>query len=275
MTPYMIFLLFICNLVASIISNPTAPDNDASSVSQPYRGVDNQDLCEPMPQLLTGDTREDDQRRCFGDGDCPINFHCHLGYCLRSPRDSLKRVVRDDLQGKYCVVFLTREMWKEKLTSLPALQWASVAPVSTVLQDTTAGVEAAFKSHVLLRSHFSVKTAIVKDSPPADAQRCKHVTDCPVGKWCMDGFCWPFDQSTKLAARDADIGEASDDMKTQQRCHIHVQCGPGRLCINGWDLANARVTETVTLERSVWTADATIPTEAKTRNFEPSERKTP
>ncbi|OGM50775.1 hypothetical protein ABOM_000746, partial [Aspergillus bombycis] len=233
MTPYILSLLFFFSLVASLSSTPTAPDSDAPSVSLPCQGPDNQDLWETVPDWLTGD---DDQRRCFSDEDCPISFHCRVGYCIRAPRDSLKRVVRDDLQGKYCVLSrpLTREMRKQTLTSPPPLQWASVAPVSTALQDTIAGVEAAFKSHVLLRSHFSVKTAIVKDLPPADAQRCKHVTDCPVGQWCMDGFCWPFDQSTETAARDADIGEASDGLKTRQRCHLHVHCGPTGLCINGW-----------------------------------------
>ncbi|KAE8365993.1 hypothetical protein BDV27DRAFT_156423 [Aspergillus caelatus] len=257
---YIISLFFLCNLVASL--NPVLNVQDdggkqlpkflctirslfvmterpshtstASSISQPCRDLDNQDPCEPASNWLTGDTNEDDERICFSNADCSINFHCHLGHCIRTPRDSFKRVVRDNLQGKYCVLFIpfSEGRVNQKLTPSPALQLASVEPVSTVLQGTIAGVEAASRSPVPLPSHFSIETTMV-NSPLADAQRCKHVTDCPRGKWCMDGFCWPFDQSTKLAARGIDI-ENSDNLKTRQRCHLHVHCGPTGLCIHGW-----------------------------------------
>ncbi|KAB8225152.1 hypothetical protein BDV33DRAFT_198995 [Aspergillus novoparasiticus] len=133
MTLYIITLLFLCNLVVSLNPSPNAQDTAGSSISQPCQGIDSQDPCEPLSHWLTGDNNEDD-RICFSDADCPINFHCYSRECIRSPRDSLKKV--------------------------PALQLASVGPVWTVPQGTTAGVEAAFKSHVPLRNHFSLETTI-------------------------------------------------------------------------------------------------------------------
>ncbi|PIG88076.1 hypothetical protein AARAC_001607, partial [Aspergillus arachidicola] len=100
-----------------------------SSISQPCQGIDGQDTCEPVSHWLTGDNNEEDDRICFSDADCPINFHCYSGECIRSPRDSLKKL-------------------------------ANVGPVLTVPQGTIAGVEAAFKSHVPLQNHFSLETTI-------------------------------------------------------------------------------------------------------------------
>ncbi|KAE8347243.1 hypothetical protein BDV24DRAFT_157543 [Aspergillus arachidicola] len=130
MTLYIITLLFLCNLVVSLNPSPSAQDTAGSSISQPCQGIDGQDTCEPVSHWLTGDNNEEDDRICFSDADCPINFHCYSGECIRSPRDSLKKVL------------------------------ANVGPVLTVPQGTIAGVEAAFKSHVPLQNHFSLETTI-------------------------------------------------------------------------------------------------------------------
>ncbi|KAE8323603.1 hypothetical protein BDV39DRAFT_208737 [Aspergillus sergii] len=135
MTLYIITLLFLCNLVVSLNPAPNAQDTAATSISQPCQGIDSQNPCEPVSHWMTGDNNEEEDRICFNDADCPINFHCHLGECIRSPRDSLKKVVRGNRQR-------------------------NVGPVWTVPQGIIAGVEAAFKSHVPLPSHFSLETTI-------------------------------------------------------------------------------------------------------------------
>ncbi|KAE8314507.1 hypothetical protein BDV41DRAFT_533700 [Aspergillus transmontanensis] len=209
MTLYIITLLFLCNLVVSLNPAPNAQDAGGSSISQPCQGINSQDPCEPVSHWLTGDNNEEDDRICFSDADCPITFHCHLGECIRSPRDSLKKVVRGNRQAGKCRTSVDCPpgyyCWRGGCVQVPR-------PASKPL---------------LPRDND-------QDSHLANAQRCKHVTDCPQGKWCMDGFCWPSDQPTHLATRDADIGETANVPRTQQRCHLHIHCGPTGLCIHGW-----------------------------------------
>ncbi|QRD87318.1 hypothetical protein F9C07_2278757 [Aspergillus flavus] len=205
MTLYIITLLFLCNLVVSLNPAPNAQGTASSSISQPCQGIDSQNPCEPVSNWSTGNVNEEDDRICSSDADCPINYHCHSGECIRSPRDGLKKVVRGNRQAGKCSTSVDCPpgyyCWRGGCVQIP---------------------------------RSAAKPDNDQDSHPAHTQQCKHVTDCPQGKWCMEGFCWPFDQPSQLAIREADIGETANAPRTQQRCHLHAHCGPTGLCIHGW-----------------------------------------
>ncbi|KAE8164137.1 hypothetical protein BDV40DRAFT_298851 [Aspergillus tamarii] len=229
---YMIYLLFLCNLVASLDPAPNVQDDGAqlpplanpaeASTTKTPQGLN---IISEQTNVSVSETWTA-LSAFIAIWDTASELHAIASKELS--------VTISKASTAFHLVPFFEGRGNQKLTSSPVLQLASVEPALIVPPGTTAGVEAAFRSRVPVRSHSSMETTMVKDSPFADAQRCKHVTDCPQGKWCMDGFCWPFDQSTKLEARDADKLETSDSLRTQQRCHLHVNCGPTGLCIHGW-----------------------------------------
>ncbi|KAB8229383.1 uncharacterized protein BDW43DRAFT_314961 [Aspergillus alliaceus] len=182
----------------------SSPDNTDFSVDQPCQGVDNSACEQVSPWPKRDRCPWVAVRGCTDNADCPVNFHCHNGNCIRSPRDDAELDAHDTTENTLCKTSVDCAVgsWcrRGRCDRIPRL------PSKLLTRDPNAG---------------ETPNGLETHQRPCNFQRRCWPPQICLGGWCRDPF-------KVMAREDAGSDEAFKDCKIHQECYLRGRCINGK-----------------------------------------------